>query len=94
VLIHALAFGFLFESYTDVPGAIGPASPVPALRDPAMQAMYDIETVGSVSPASSDPARRIATYKLIIGDYTSRINRLQTAMQIIMQSGVQCALVQ
>jgi Flp pilus assembly protein TadG len=94
VLIHALAFGFLFESYTDVPGALGPATPVPAMRDPAMQAMYDIETVGSVSPPSSDPARRIATYKLIIGDYNSRINRLRTAMQIIMQSGAQCALIQ
>jgi Flp pilus assembly protein TadG len=90
--IHALAFGFLFESYSDIPGAKGGA--VAAMRDPAMQFLYDVEVIGATEPASSATTRRIADYKIIVGDYNSRIGRLRTAIQLIMQSGVQLSLVQ
>jgi Flp pilus assembly protein TadG len=92
VRIHALAFGFLFESYSDIPGAQG--GTVAAMRDPAMQFLYDVETIGATSPASTDTTRRISPYKIIVGDSTNRINRLRIAMQTIMQSGVQVSLIQ
>jgi hypothetical protein len=92
VRIYALAFGFLFESYTDIPGALGGTAS--SMRDPAMQFLYDVQAIGATSPASTSSTRRIPATQIIIGDTTSRLNRLKTAMQTIMQSGIQVALIQ
>src|SRR5262249_30040652 len=79
-------------SYSDIPGAAGGAGA--STRDPAMQFLYDLEVIGSTEPAGNSSSRRIDDYKIIVGDYNSRIGRLRTAMQTIMQSGVQVSLVQ
>ncbi len=91
VSINCLAFGFLFESYS-IPGALG--GPVSTARDPAMQLIYDLEVIGGVAPPNTSSSRIINTNQIIIGNYTNRINCMQTAIQAIMESGVVVSLVQ
>ena len=77
--IHAIAFGNLFETTG--------ADEVTM----ALQFLLDVQKIGATSPPT---ATGIESYKIIIGDYNTRINNLKTAFERIMQSGVQVSLIQ
>ena len=75
-----MAFGELFEPAT-----------VSGLKAPALNFLLSVQQVGGTS-AAGDSA--IQPYKIIVGSYQTRINNIKTAMQLIMQGGVQIALIQ
>ena len=77
VRIHSIAFGALFESSS-------------SMKAPALDFLLRVQKAGNTSPAS---ATSIESYKIITGDYTTRIETLRQAFERIMQSGVQCSLI-
>jgi Flp pilus assembly protein TadG len=92
--VHCIAFGDLFESYSTSP-----------MKAAALRFVCAVQIDGNTSPTPSgswdndtlDYNTYYLTpepYKLIVGDYTTRISNLQQAMQRIMQGGVQIALIQ
>jgi hypothetical protein len=105
VRIHSLAFGELFEpsiaTTTTQTGASGSAMQIAALRcllgnqiisgtSPAS------DTIGSCYGYSSTGTYTTGTqsFKMIIGNYSARIDLIRQALQRIMQAGVQVALIQ
>lgn len=77
VRIHAIAFGQLFESTTTT-------------KTQALDFLLQVQKKGNTSPAS---ASSIESYKIITGDYNTRIENLRLAFERIMQSGVQVSLI-
>jgi hypothetical protein len=75
--IHVIAFGDLFETNT-------------AMKTTALQFLTNMQIRGKTSPAG---ATSIEPYKIIVGDYNTRIENLRTAFERIMQSGVQVTLI-
>lgn len=75
--VHAIAFGDLFETNT-------------TMKATALQFLTDVQIRGKTAPAG---ASSIENYKIIVGDYNTRINNLRTAFERIMQSGVQVTLI-
>ncbi len=105
VRIHSLAFGELFEpslaSQTTPPGAPGSDMQIAALR-----ALLCVQIASGTSPAtdtiqscfgynsSGTYTAGTQSFKMIVGNYNTRIDLIRQALQRIMQSGVQVALVQ
>jgi hypothetical protein len=92
--VHAIAFGELFEPST--PSTMKPA----ALR---FLAAVQIDGRTSQPPAGSWDDDSLdynsvyvnrEPYKVIVGDYNTRIDKLRQALQRIMQGGIQVALIQ
>jgi hypothetical protein len=92
--VHAISFGDLFESTST--SAMTPA----ALR---FQTAVQIYGNTSQSPGGSWLSNsldyntyyvNVEPWKVIVGDYNTRISNIGTCMQRIMQSGVQVALIQ
>ncbi|MCE9530005.1 MAG: hypothetical protein K8T89_02520 [Planctomycetes bacterium] len=92
--VHAIAFGDLFESYS-----------TSAYKVPALQFLAAVQIDGNTSPTptgtwdtdSLDYNTHYLSrepYKLIIGDYNTRIDKIREALERIMQGGVQIALIQ
>lgn len=75
--VHAIAFGDLFESGS-------------TLETQALNFLLRVQQHGNTSPAG---ATSIENYKIIVGDYNTRINLLRQALEHIMQSGIQVALI-
>jgi Flp pilus assembly protein TadG len=76
--VHSIAFGDLFETTNST-------------RTAALAFLLRVQKAGNTS-ASSDTS--IETYKIITGDYTTRITNLKQAFERIMQSGIQVSLIQ
>jgi Putative Flp pilus-assembly TadE/G-like len=76
--VHAIAFGDLFETTGPEPTA-------------ALNFVLNVQQNGNTS-SSTDTS--IESYKIITGDYNTRIANLQQALQRIMQSGIQVSLIQ
>jgi hypothetical protein len=76
--VHAIAFGDLFETNQ-------------TQQQNALAFLLRVQKAGYTSQAS-DTA--IESYKIITGDYTTRIDSLRQALERIMQSGVQISLIQ
>ena len=78
VRIHCIAFGSLFEP-----------SNGSSYKTNALQNLAALEVIGSVQSAG---ATTLAPNKIIVGDFNTRITRLQSAFSSIMQDGVQVTL--
>jgi hypothetical protein len=76
--VHALAFGQLFETASTT--ATG-----------SLNFLLHVQQNGNTSAASDTS---IESYKIITGDYNTRIGKIQQALQRIMQSGIQVSLIQ
>jgi len=76
--VHAIAFGDLFETSTTT-------------KQDALDFLTSLEINGKTLPSGSTS---IESYKIIIGDYNTRIANLRTAFERIMQGGVQVTLIQ
>ena len=75
--VHTIAFGDLFETTTST-------------KTTALQFLANVQIQGKTQPAGSTSPE---SYKIIVGDYTTRIDTLRTAFERIMQSGVQVTLI-
>ncbi len=75
--VHAIAFGDLFETTT-------------TQKTTALQFLANVQIQGKTQAAGATSPE---SYKIIIGDYTTRIDTLRTAFERIMQSGVQVTLI-
>jgi len=75
--VHAIAFGDLFQSGS-------------TLETQALDFLLKVQQHGHTSPQS---ATSVENYKIIVGDYNTRINLLREALEHIMQSGIQVALI-
>lgn len=78
--LHALAFGELFEPTTNSTS-----------KTSALRFLLDFQRVGGTSTLSDTS---IEPYKIITGDADTRIDKIRQALERIMQSGVQVALIQ
>jgi Flp pilus assembly protein TadG len=78
VKIHCIAFGSLFEP-TNTSSA----------KTNALQNLASLEVIGSVQSAG---ATTLASNKIVIGNFNTRIANLQAAFTSIMQDGVQVTL--
>jgi Flp pilus assembly protein TadG len=76
--VHAMAFGQLFETTTTT-------------STTSLNFLLHVQQNGNTSSASDTS---IESYKIITGDYNTRIDKIRQALQRIMQSGVQVALIQ
>lgn len=76
VLVHALAFGGLFESTS-------------SLKPQCLGFLQSVQTFGNTQ---TSPTTALPAYKVITGTSTERIEKLKTAFTIIMQDGVQISL--
>jgi hypothetical protein len=79
--VHTLAFGYLFEPTT-----------TSILKTRALEFLRDIQ-MASGMPADATTGT-IESYKMIIGTYDQRIDAIREAMERIMQSGIQVALIE
>jgi len=81
--VHAIAFGNLFESGS-------------SLRGTALDFLAQVQVAGNTSPSGTDGTGYESTepYKVIIGDSTTRVDKIRQALERIMQSGVQVSLIQ
>jgi Flp pilus assembly protein TadG len=75
--VHALAFGDIFNSSS-------------IDRTAALSFLLQVQQAGNTS-AGSDTS--IQSYKIITGNYQTRIDNIRQALQIIMQSGIQVSLI-
>jgi hypothetical protein len=75
--VHAIAFGDLFETNQ-------------TQQQNAMTFLLNVQKAGNTSSASDTS---IESYKVITGDYNTRIDRIRQALERIMQSGVQVSLI-
>jgi hypothetical protein len=80
-----MAFGELFEPSTAL------NSNGATRQTQALKLLLDIQYVGGTSAAGSTS---IESYKIITGDYATRIDKVRQALERIMQGGVQVALIQ
>jgi Putative Flp pilus-assembly TadE/G-like len=79
--IHTIAFGYLFEDSTSS-----------ILKRRALEFLRDIQLTAGLRP---DPTTgTIEDYKRIVGTYDQRIDKLRQALERIMQSGIQVALIE
>jgi hypothetical protein len=79
--IHTLAFGYLFEPTTNS-----------MLKTRALEFLRNIQMITGLPQDSTTGT--IESYKMIIGTYDQRIDAIRQAMQRIMQSGIQIALIE
>lgn len=74
---HAIGFGDLFQY-------------ISTSRDEGLAFLLEVQKKGNTSPAG---ATGIENYKIITGDFNTRIENLRIAMERIMQSGIQVSLI-
>jgi hypothetical protein len=79
--IHALAFGYLFEPTT-----------VSGLKTRALEFLRNIQFASGRLPDASTGT--IENYKIIVGTYDQRIDKIRQAFERIMQGGIQVALIE
>lgn len=79
VLVHCIAFGSLFEP-----------SNSSSNKTNALSNLAALEVIGKVQ---SSGATMLASNKIIVGDFNTRINNMQSALSSIMQDGVQVTLI-
>jgi Flp pilus assembly protein TadG len=77
VRVHALGFGDLFQTDS-------------TSKTDALDFLLQVQKKGNTSSAS---ATSIESYKIITGDYNTRIENLREALERIMQSGIQVSLI-
>ncbi|MDB5311820.1 MAG: hypothetical protein JWO38_6022 [Gemmataceae bacterium] len=77
--VFGLAYGDLFYYPT-------------ARKTFGLQFLYNLQVAGNTSAA--DGSNTVPSYQIITGPYQTRIDNIRTAMQTIMQSGVQVALIE
>lgn len=75
--VHAIAFGDLFQSGS-------------ATQTNALDFLLQVQKRGNTSAST---ATSIESYKIITGDFATRIDNLREAMERIMQSGIQVTLI-
>jgi hypothetical protein len=75
--VHALGFGDIFNSSS-------------IDRTAALSFLLQVQQNGNTSAATDTS---IQSYKIITGNYQTRIDNIRQAMQIIMQSGIQVSLI-
>lgn len=75
---HAIAFGDLFQTTS-------------TRKADALSFLLQVQQIGATSAATDTS---IESYKIITGDYATRIENLRQAFERIMQSGVQVSLIQ
>lgn len=79
--VHTLGFGYLFEPST-----------TSMTKTRALEFLRNIQMASGLS---ADPTTgTIESYKLITGTYDERIDKIRQAMERIMQSGIQVALIE
>lgn len=84
VLIHCLAFGYLFENVSDPPSQTGDA----------MSFLKKLATIGGTGfPNSISDSGNADFYKLITGDQPARQNNMAKAFKIIMDSDIPVSLI-
>jgi Flp pilus assembly protein TadG len=84
VLIHCIAFGSLFEPTNSS-----------TYKTNALDLLQQIQYIGGKAGGEQTTATTpLASYKVIVGTYTQRIQNLQNAFNKIMQDGVQVSLIQ
>jgi hypothetical protein len=92
--VHCIAFGDLFESYS-----------TSAMKAGALRFVCAVQIDGNTSPTppgswDNDTLDynayylNLEPYKLITGDYNTRVDKIRQALERIMQGGVQVALIQ
>lgn len=92
--VHAIAFGDLFESYSTSP-----------MKDGCLRFLAAVQIDGKTSPTpagswDNDSLNYNSAwlsyepYKVITGDYSTRIERIRQTLERIMQGGIQVALIQ
>lgn len=79
--IHTIAFGELFESTTVTPA-----------KTRALEFLRNVQMAGGLSADATTGT--IEDYKMITGDYNTRIEKLRSCFERIMQGGIQVALIQ
>jgi hypothetical protein len=79
VLIHCIAFGSLFNS-----------SNTSSYKTNALQNLANLEVIGNVQTGSPTT---IASNKIIVGNFNTRISLMQSAFNTIMQDGMQVTLI-
>ena len=79
--VHTLAFGYLFEPTT-----------TSMTKTRALEFLRDVQMASGL-PADATTGT-IESYKMCIGTYDQRIDSIRQAMERIMQSGVQVALIE
>jgi len=79
VKVHCLAFGSLFDPTNNSTG-----------KTNALKLLAAMEVIGKVQSAG---ATTLASNKIIVGDFNTRISNMQSAFNSIMQDGVQVSLI-
>lgn len=79
--IHALAFGYLFEPTT-----------TSMVKTRALEFLRNIQLAAGTQPDGTTGT--IESYKMIIGTYDQRVDKIRQAMERIMQGGIQVALIE
>lgn len=80
--VHAIAFGDLMELPLSTAGQNG------------LNFLADIQNAGGTGMVGTGAARSIQSFKIIRGDYDTRIKNLRTAFENIMQGDVQISLIE
>lgn len=80
VSVHSIAFGQLFETNSTSTGTAA-----------AMDFLVQCQIKGMTSPAGSTT---LNSEKIIIGTYTERIEKIRSAFERVLQSGIQITLVE
>ncbi len=80
VSVHSIAFGQLFETDSTSTGT-----------DAAMDFLVQCQIKGKTSPAGSTT---LDSEKIIIGDYNTRIEKIRSAFERVLQSGIQITLIE
>lgn len=75
--VHAIAFGDLFQTNTTA-------------KAQALDFVLRVQKIGNTSAATDSS---IESYKIVTGDFETRIENMRTAFERIMQSGVQVSLI-
>ncbi len=84
VLVHCIAFGSLFDSSNNS-----------TYKTNALSLLENMQyTGGKAGGEQATTSTPLASYKIIVGPYATRIANLQTAFGTIMQSGVQVSLIE
>ena len=80
VLIHTVAYGTMFESYSTDPD-----------KSAALDLLQNIQYKGNTQ---TNAATALQSYKIITGTPTERVNKMRQAFSTIMQDGVQISLLE
>lgn len=83
VLIHCIAFGSLFDPTN-----------TSSYKTNALDLLQNLQYLGGKAGGEqATPSTPLASYKIIVGPYSQRIQNLQDAFRTIMQDGVQVSLI-